>query len=163
LLRRLAFDFTVLGQLLDDAFHHFAAFVDMSVLTTTEQDGHLNFIVVLKEADRLLDLEVDIVIASFWSNANLFQFGLMSLPFFPFLLLVVLELPEVHDSADGRLRVCSDLDQIQPVFAGTVECVFGWDYAKLFTILINNTDGSNSDLIVDPILVFVDFRFLLND
>ena len=98
------------GKLLDDALHHFSTFVDMSVFATAEQDCHLNFIVVLEKVDRLLDLEVNIVVTGFWSDANLFQLGLMSLALLAFLLLVVLELTEVHDAADRRFRFCSNFD-----------------------------------------------------
>ena len=109
----MAFNFAVLGKLSDDAFHHFATFVDMSVLATTEKYGHLYLIVVLEEVDRLLDLEVNIVVTGFWPDADLFQLRLMSLALLAFLLLVVLELTEVHDATDGRLCLCGNLDQVQ--------------------------------------------------
>jgi len=61
----MAFNFAVLFKLSNNAFHHFATFVDVSVLTTSKQNGHLHFVVVLKETDGLLDLEVDIVVTGF--------------------------------------------------------------------------------------------------
>lgn len=150
----------MLGQLGDDAFHHFSAFVDMSVFATTEQYGHLHLVVMLKEVDRLLDLEVDIVVTGFWSDANLFQFGLMSLSFFALLLLVILELTKVHDAADGRLRFGSNFHKVQSVFTSTVQGLLGWNDTKLLALFIDDADGSNTDLFVDPILILIDCCFL---
>ena len=132
----------------------------MSVFATTEKHSHLHLVVVLKKPDRLLNLEVDIVVTSFWSDANLFQFGLMSLSFFAFLLLVVLELSKVHDAADGRLRFCSNFNKVQPVFTSTFQSILGRNDTKLLTLFINDADRSNPDLFVDPILILIDCCFL---
>ena len=123
MLRGSAFDFTVLFQLSDDVLHYFTALFDMSHLATTEQDSHLNLVVVLKKANRLLYLKLNIVLARFRSNANLFKLRLMLFAFRSPLTLVVLELSIVHDAANRWFRFGRDLDEIKPVFASLFKCV----------------------------------------
>jgi hypothetical protein len=84
----------------------------------------------------------------------------MSLSFFAFLLLVVLELSKVHDAADGRLRFCSNFNKVQPVFSSTFQSILGRNDTKLLTFFINDADWSDTDLFVDPILILIDCCFL---
>lgn len=106
----MALNFAMLLKLRDDAFHYFSAFVDVRVFATSEKNRHLHLVVVLKESNRLLDLEVDIVVTGLRPDANLFQLGLMCLSLFALLFLVVFELSKVHDSTNGRLCLGSDLN-----------------------------------------------------
>ena len=123
LLGWAAFDFAVLFELRNDVLHHFAALFDMSHLATTEQDGHLHLVVVLKEANCLLHLKLNIVLARLGSNAYLFELRLMLFAFRSPLTLVVLELSIVHDAANRWFGFGRDLDEIKPVFASLFKCV----------------------------------------
>ena len=126
----MAFDFAVLFKLSNDAFHDLAAFVDVSVFATSEQNCHLHLVVMLKEIDGLLDLEVDVVVTGF------------------------------HDAAHGRFRFAGNFNEVQTEFSSFVECFLSWDHTKLLAILIDDADGSNTDLFVDPILILIDCWFL---
>lgn len=77
LLGRQTFNFAMLGKHLDDMVHHLAALVDVRVFATAKQHRHLDFVIVLQKANSLLDLEPDIVLAGFRTNANFFKPGLM--------------------------------------------------------------------------------------
>lgn len=127
LLRRSVLDFSIFRKLLDDAFHHFSAFFDVSHFATPEKHGDLNLVVVLEKANCFLDFEVDVVLASFRADANLFQFGLVSFVLRSPLTLVVLELTEVHDATNRRLGLGSDFDQVETLILGFFECFCGWD------------------------------------
>ena len=70
-----------------------------------------------KKRARLVQLEADVVLARLGANANLLDLALMRVSLGLPLLLLVLELPIVHDAADGRPLVGSDLDEIQIGFA----------------------------------------------
>jgi hypothetical protein len=90
----------------------------MGEFATPEHDRHDHLILVLQEAFCLIDLEIDVVFARLRTESNLFDFRLMDVRAVEFLLLLVLELAEVHDPADRRLFVWSHLDEIKPTLPG---------------------------------------------
>ncbi|MEC9397588.1 MAG: hypothetical protein VX475_08215 [Myxococcota bacterium] len=51
-----------------------------------------------------------------------------------------------------------NLDQIKPVFFCLAESIRGFDNAALFAFGINETDGSETDLVVNPRLIAVDLE-----
>ena len=51
-----------------------------------------------------------------------------------------------------------DLDQVKPVFFCFTESIRGFDNAALFAFGINETDGSETDLVVNPRLIAVDME-----
>ena len=95
----------------------------MSHLATTEQNRHLNFIVVLEKTNGLFDLELDIVFAGLGLYANLFALGLELLTLSAAFALVILELSKVHDAAYRRFGFGRDLDEIKPAFTSLLKCV----------------------------------------
>lgn len=129
LLGRKALDFPVLGKQFDDVVHHFTAFIDVGILSSSEQNCHLNFVVVLQEANRFLDLKTDIVFTGFGSDANLFEPGLMRLVLGLAFFLVVIEFAKIHDTANRRLRVASNFNQIKLSFFGFFERFLSWNDA----------------------------------
>ena len=124
-----AFDFAVFGKQLDDVVHDFAAFINVCVFSTAKQYSYLNFVVVLKKANRLLDFEPNIVLAGFGAHANFLKPSLMRLVLGLAFFLVVVEFAKIHDSADRRLRVTGNLNQIQPGFLGFVLRFLSWNDA----------------------------------
>lgn len=125
---RLAFDLAVFGQHFDDLIHHAAAFVDVRVLPAPERDSDLHLVVVLQKANRLLDLEFDIMFACFRPQADFLELRMMLLALgLPFGLLIF-KFAEVHDPADGRLGFRRNLDQIQASFTGLLQCLLGREY-----------------------------------
>jgi hypothetical protein len=146
------FDFPHLGQLGDHRLHDLGSFFNVGQLTATEEDGDLHFVFVLQEALRLFDFEVDVVLASLRAKADFLRFGLVSVVAAVFLLvLFVLELAEVHDSAHGWLFVRSHFHQVQAHVSCAVECFVGRDDPKLRSIGTDDANRGDTNLIVDTI------------
>jgi hypothetical protein len=62
------------------------------------------------------------------------------------LLRLVLELADVEDLADGRVRIGRDLDQVEAGRVGAGEGVADRDDPDIFAILIDEPDLSDVDL-----------------
>jgi hypothetical protein len=84
-------------------------------LSSAEEHGHLAAVAVLQEAADVLQLRLVVMFVGLGTeldfldlNDRLFLFG-----FLLALLLLVLELPVVHDAADGRIGVGGHLDQVE--------------------------------------------------
>lgn len=92
------------------------AFFDVRHFTTLELDRDLDFVFVLQEADGLLDLELDIVVARLGTQTNFLRLGVVRLILVLLLALLVLVLAVVHDAAHRRLRARGNFDKIQSCF-----------------------------------------------
>lgn len=143
------------GKQFDDVFHHPAAFIDMGVLSTAKQNRHLNFVVVLKKANRLFDFETNIVFPRFGSHTDFLKFGLMLFAFGLAFGFVVFEFAEVHDAANRRLCISSDFNEVQPGLTSFVQSLRSRNDSQLCTVGVNDSDRGNSNLLVDSIR-FVD-------
>ncbi len=154
---RSAFDFAKFRQLLDNTFHDLAALFDVRHLATAEHDRDLHFVPVSQKSNRLLDLEVDIVLTRFGTQPNFLQLGLMLLAAFlgPFAFLV-LEFAKIHDSTNRRFGLRCDLDKVQPQFTGFFQSDFGSKDTKLFSVGINNSNGGNLDVFIDTRAFLID-------
>jgi len=115
------------------------------------RDDHLVF--VLQKSFRLIHLEIDVVLACLGTQANFLDLGLMHVRAVEFLLLLVFELAEVHDPADGRLFVRCHLDQIETGLASARQCFFGRDDPELFAVAGDYPDRGDPDLLVDTMLL----------
>ncbi len=160
LLRRGHFDLANLRELIDHTFHHPAAFIDMHDFSSTKDDGNLHFVFRLEERSGELDFEIDIVLSRFGTQPDFFGLGVMDLALAVLLALLILEFAVVHYAADRRPLVRRHLDQIEPRFAGDTERLVGGDDAQLFSFMRDHADGRNSDLIIDPHMLAVDFKTL---
>ena len=152
MLGRPAFDFAILLELRDDILHHFAALFNVSHLATTELNGDLHLVVVFKKSDRLLDFEVNIVLARLGAHTDLFQLCLMLLTLGRTLTFVVLELTIVHDSADWWFRFWGHFDEVESQVLRFGQCVSGGDDTQLCSLVVNDTNGSYTNTFVDSIL-----------
>ena len=113
--------------------HHFAALFDMGHFASAEHHGDLHFIFVIEKTDRLFHFKVDIVLTGFGAKPNFLELGLMSLVLGRLFAAIVSELSVVHDATYGRLRIGSDLNQIQSIFFGFFKCLFCWNNPELIT------------------------------
>ena len=152
LLRGGRFQLADFEQLGDDLIHDLAAFVDVREFATTEDDRDLHLVFVLEKAQRLLDLEFDIVVAGFRAQPNFFQLGMMG-GVSRFLVLLILELAVVHDAADRWPIVGRNFYQVQVRFARFGECGIDGHDAQLSPIGSNHTYGRDSNLLVDASLL----------
>ena len=67
--------------------------------------------------------------------------------------MLILELAEVHDPADGRLFVRCHLDEIEASLAGAVERLFRRDDPELFTVACDHPNRRDPDLLIDTMLL----------
>jgi hypothetical protein len=70
-----------------------------------------------------------------------------------FLLLLVLELAEVHDSADGRLLVGRHLDEVEAGLTREIQGLLGGDDPELASLRRDHADRRDADLLVDAMLL----------
>ena len=106
---------------------------------------------------RSLDLEFNVVLAGLWPQANFFELSLVRLGAVGVLfLLLVLELSEVHDAADRGPLVRADLDQIEPGVAGQLQRFRGGNDTVHVTVLVDDSDGRDPNLLVEPLGLVVD-------
>src|SRR5262249_16104704 len=95
--RRVLLELGHFFQLLDEPVDEFVAFVDVRVLAAAEDDREDHLVLVRQELFRPVDLGHQVVVADFRAEPQLFVFAVMSVTFVLPLLLLVLELAEVHD------------------------------------------------------------------
>jgi hypothetical protein len=66
-----------------------------------------------------------------------------------FLLLLVFELAEIEDLANGRLRARRNFHEIKPCFGGEFDRFGCWNDAAFFPVLIDQKDLRNPDFFID--------------
>ena len=88
-----------------------------------------------------------VVLIGFGSHAHLFELLLMVLLADLFFHLV-LELSVVHDAADGRTFVASDLDQVHAGLACPPHRFEGFDDPDLVIVLVDQAHLRDADLLV---------------
>ena len=64
------------------------------------------------------------------------------------LLLVVLHLPVVEDFAHRGVGVGCNLDQVEPLFSGTGQGVFGHELPELGSIVVDQENATHADALV---------------
>ena len=63
----------------------------------------------------------------------------------------------IHQTADGRLGVRRDFDEVDIGFFGHAQCFRGADNPDLGAIDAGQTDLRNSDLTIDPMLAILSY------
>jgi hypothetical protein len=142
----------------EDVPHDPLSLVDMCQFAAAEHDRNDDLVFVLQEALGLIDLEFDVVLARFWTQADFLDPGVVNVRLVLLLLLLVLELAEVHDPADGRLLVGSHLHQIQTGFPREVECLLRGDDAELPAFGGDDPNRCDPNLLVDAVLLLYGSR-----
>ena len=140
-------------ELRHDRFHHSLAFFDVSHFPATEDDRHDHLILVLEKVSGLVNFEFDVVIACFGAEADFLDLGVVNVGLVVLLLLLVLELAEVHNSADRRLLIRRHFDEIQPGVAGDPHRFVRWDDAQLTAISSDYSDRADPNLLIDAMLL----------
>ena len=87
-----------------------------------------------------VDLGHQVVVADLGAQPELFVLAVVRVAFVLPLLLLVLELAEVHDAADGRLLLRGDFDQVEADFAGLLQRLVGFDDAQLCSVVTDDAD-----------------------
>ncbi len=139
----------------------FESFIHVGVFAAAEDDREDNLVFLAKELLGAIHLGHEVGVADLGAEANLFVLAVVRVTFMLPLLLLVLELAVIHDSANWRLLGWRDFDQVEPDSAGAIECFFGGDDPELFSFFRNHTNRGNADLLVDPLLLAFDFQVSL--
>lgn len=136
-----------------DLLQHFASAVVMGVFASAEDDVELDLVAAGEKAAGALDLDVDVVLAGFGAEAELFELRAMSLGASGALLPLIADLAVVHDAADGRPGVGSDLDEIESGFAGQGQRLGGLHVAEHLAVGADDLDGRDADAFVHARLI----------
>jgi hypothetical protein len=67
--------------------------------------------------------------------------------------LLILELAEVHDPANGRFLVRRHLDQVEACLASATQRLFCRDDSELFAVAGDDPNRRDADLLVDAVLL----------
>src|SRR5262249_8559949 len=110
-------------------------------------------VLVLKEAARLVDLGVDVVLAGLGADADFLELLLVLLLLAGLAGLLVLELPVVHDLAHRRPLVGGHLDEVEVGLAGHLHRLRGGDDAELRAAGADQANRADADFLVDPLLL----------
>jgi hypothetical protein len=149
-LRRLL-EFGDRLQLFLQALDQLVAFLGVSVFAAAEDDGEDDFVFLGQELFRAVDLGHQVMIADLGADPQLFVFAVMRVAFVLPLLLLVLELAKIHDSANGRLLLGRDFDKVEAKVFGTLKGVDSFQDAELVAFRSNDADRCIADLFVDPL------------
>ena len=147
LLRR-GFHLAVFAKHFDHGLHDLAAFLDVSHFATTEQHTDLDLVFVLQEFFGLPDFRTNILVAGFGSQSNFFRLR-VRMSFVGLFVLVVLVLAVIHDSADGWPLVGGHFDKIQTGVLARSSACFGRENPKLFAVFTDDTNGGDTNVVVD--------------
>ena len=106
---------------------------------------------MLDEFDRIIELSVKVMGIDVERKTNLFDFnGMLILSgfFFSFCLLKAI-FSVVHDLADRRIALGSNLDEIEIFLLCDRECLFRGHDTELLTVRANNSQFLVADFFVD--------------
>ena len=124
----------------------------MCHFATTETQGDLHFVAIFQKAHHIPHLHIVVVGIRIGTEFDLFDFdNFLLLPGLALaLLLLIFELSEVHDFANGRGRVWRDFNQIKSGFNRHFYGTFGRDNADVFSFSANKANFGRSDMFIDP-------------
>jgi hypothetical protein len=93
----------------------------VGILAAAEDDREDDLVLLLEKLLGPVDLGHKIVLADLGAQPEFFVLAVMRVAFVLPLLLLVLELPIVHDAADRRFLLRCDFDEVEPYFAGPLQ------------------------------------------
>jgi len=152
------FNRTQLTALLCKVQEQFLTQLRVCHLPASETNGNLDLVSTLQELLGLIEADVEIVDADANAELQFFCFHsmliltgfLLALGLFKSILAVV------HDAANGRGSLRCDLHEVQTLVQGDLLCVFDGHDTELGTILINQTDLTVANCLVDLMLYVTD-------
>ena len=123
------FQLAILQEFFDHVFDDATSLGDVGNLATAKHDRDLHSVFMTEKLARLLDLEIDVVLARLGPQPDFLGLRVVRMAFGLLFVLLVFEFAEVHDAANRRLFERCHLDQIKPIFASNTQRFFCWNYA----------------------------------
>jgi len=154
-------DDTFVADVGDDFFEEDKSAIFVGDLAATEFDGEFGFVTFFEKAEDVIDFEVEVVVVGFGPQLDFFDLDLGGVfaGFFGFLLLLVLELSEVHELANGGGSRFSDFDEVKTLFFGHLKSAQSGDDTDLLAVSADEADFFDTDTSVDAGFFF----FFLTD
>ena len=123
----------------------------MGELSTPKHHGDLHLVAVLKESSYVPSFELVVVVLYPGPVLHLLNVHrVLFLSGFPGpTLLLVPELPIVHQATDRRPSIGSDFDKIQSCFGGPLSTLVKGDDPDLLPLGIDESDWADPNLVVD--------------
>jgi hypothetical protein len=151
---RRCFDRAMRPQEISEPIQQSSADIRMRHLPSAEQYGQFHFVAGIEKLGGLSAFRFQIVIVDLRTNSNFLQLDDVLVPARLTLLtaLLISELAVVHESGDRRNCVGSDLDKIQPTFAGHLERFSRLHDPDLFAGLVDEANLPNPDPLIDACL-----------
>ena len=149
--RGLAIDGAVVGDLLGEPVEEIAPDVGVTDLSPTELDRDLDPVAVLQEADRALDLGVEVTFADLDPEADLLELD-RTLVLARFLIptgLLVLLLTVVEDLGDRRVGHGRDLDEVETTLLRQLQGLGRGHDTQLCPLFVDDPHLGDSDHLVD--------------
>src|SRR5690554_514289 len=115
----------------------------------------LDLVAFLQEAAHLAKLDLVVALVGDGAELHFLDLDLLGLllGLVGALLLLELELSEVHDLADRGIRIGLDLHQVEAFFLGHLQCFVARQYADHLTIGTDHAYAGHADLAVAAILL----------
>lgn len=151
--RRRRFDTGDFRQLANDRIEQALPFVHVRQFAAAEDDRDQHLVAMFEELARLLDLDLDVVLAGLRPDADLFQPRLMHDCLMLALGLLVFEFAKIHHPHDRRLFVGRDFDQVESVLARLGQGFGGRKNTELLSIAADQADAGDADLFVDALFL----------
>lgn len=125
--------------------------VHVGDLSPFKDKRHLDAVALLQELPRLFHLGLDVVLVRAKADANAFHlvFLRMRALFLKELLLAVLVLAVIHQTADRRVNIGRHLHQIRAGFLGQAERILNGFDAKLLLLAADEANRASPNLFVD--------------
>ena len=148
--RGVRLDGAELGHILGELAEQAHALLGTRLLATAEQDHGLDLVAGLEEALGALELGLVVVRVDLETETNLFEdrVRLVAPGLLGLLRCFVLELAVVHDLDDGRLRVGSNLDEVEIGLLRQTQGDLDADDADLLSVRADEADLGHADAVI---------------
>lgn len=135
--------------LLEPLKQHDSEFL-MCDLSSSKMNGCLHLVAVMKYPHRVVFLELIIVLVGAWAELNFLDGNksLLLLRLFLLLFLLILPFAEVDNSANRRLSLRRNLDEIQTLTASNLYRLLRRHYSELRALVVDDANLTHSNTLV---------------
>ena len=159
-LPRTELDDRLVAQILDKTIEDLAAEHLAGHFASAEEDGGLDLVAVVEEAQHVVLLGLVIVLVDVDPELDFLDRDdvLVLLRLALLLFLLIKEFAEVHDTDHGGLRGGRDFDQVKGLFAGHLESFVGLHDADLVTFVVDHTHFAGANAVIGANKLLIDAK-----